>query len=207
MRVHSCSHANLTVIDKTLCIGLSSFICSTHVAATVCGRNSGVVADCTLCAVKVLGGNGQGSISGIIAGINFVVNRCKNTKAPCVINMSLGMYGSSESLTKAVNNAVTSNVSVVVAAGNSNANACGYSPAKIQVAITVGSTTKTDGRSSFSNYGTCVDVFAPGSDIKSAWKCSSSSSTQVCKSMNNCRCYKTISGTSMASPCKFLFGE
>ena len=194
-------------IDNILCIGLSSLICSSHVAATVCGHKSGVSANCTLCSVKVLGGNGQGTLSGIIAGIDFVVKQCQNNKSPCVINMSLGMAGSSALLTKAVENAVAANVSVVVAAGNSNANACGTSPAKIPVALTVGSTTKTDARSSFSNFGNCVDVFAPGSDITSAWKCSSSSSTQACKSISNCQCYKTISGTSMASPRKFQFGE
>jgi subtilisin family serine protease len=126
--------------------------------------------------------------------------QCKDKKETCVINMSLGMLGSSTLLTNAMRNAVTAGVSVVVAAGNSNAKACDYVPAVIPVTITVGSTTKTDAQSSFSNFGACVDIYAPGSDIQSAWKCSSSSSTQVCKS------YKTISGTSMASPCKFRFG-
>ncbi|KAL3811128.1 hypothetical protein ACHAXA_005939 [Cyclostephanos tholiformis] len=165
----------------------------THVAATVCGRKSGVATDCRLCAVKVLNANGQGFISNIIAGIDHVVSWCKNNLGtPCVINMSLGMRGTSQMLTDAVTKAVSNGVTVVVAAGNSKENACYTSPARIPVAITVGSTNKLDARSPFSNYGSCVDVYAPGSDIKSARRCSGSTTT--------CRSYMMMSGTSMASP-------
>jgi serine protease len=100
--------------------------------------------------------------------------------------MSLG-GGASSSLDTAVNNSINDGVTYAVAAGNSNANACNYSPARVANALTVGSTTSTDARSSFSNFGTCVDIFAPGSSITSAWYTSNTATN-------------TISGTSMASP-------
>ena len=158
---------------------------STHVAGTICGTTYGV-ADCEdLCAVKVLSASGSGSTSGVVAGINHAKNNCPSgTK--CVINMSLG-GGSSPAMNAAVAAAADAGVVVVVAAGNSNANACNYSPASEPKAITVGSTTNTDARSSFSNFGDCVDVYDPGSGITSAWIGSTSAT-------------RTISGTSMASP-------
>jgi subtilisin family serine protease len=103
-----------------------------------------------------------------------------------VANMSLG-GGASSATDTATNNLINSGVTVVVAAGNDNANACNYSPARVANAITVGSTTSTDARSSFSNYGSCVNIFAPGSSIRSAWYTSNTATN-------------TISGTSMASP-------
>ena len=119
---------------------------------------------------------------------------CKsNTDKRCVINMSLG-GGASATLNAAAASAVAAGVVVVVAAGNDNANACNYSPASEPAVITVGSTTSQDEESFFSNHGTCVNVFAPGSDILSAWYNSNTAS-------------KTISGTSMASPRKFRFAE
>ena len=155
----------------------------THVAGTIGGTVHGVAKAVTLVPVRVLGCNGSGTNSGVIAGVDWV--RATAVK-PAVANMSLG-GGASSALDTAVNNSINSGVTFVVAAGNSNANACSYSPARAAAAITVGSTTSTDARSSFSNYGSCLDVFAPGSSITSAWYTSSTATN-------------TISGTSMASP-------
>jgi subtilisin family serine protease len=155
----------------------------THVAGTVGGSTYGVAKGVSLRAVRVLNCTGSGSTSGVIAGVNWVA---ANRVLPAVANMSLG-GGASSSLDTAVNNAINAGVTFAVAAGNSNANACNYSPARVAAAITVGSTTSTDARSSFSNYGTCLDIFAPGSSIRSAWHTSTTATN-------------TISGTSMASP-------
>jgi subtilisin family serine protease len=155
----------------------------THVAGTVGGSTYGVAKSVQLRAVRVLNCSGSGSTSGVIAGVNWVA---ANRTLPAVANMSLG-GGASSALDTAVNNAINAGVTFAVAAGNSNANACNSSPARTAAAITVGSTTSTDARSSFSNYGTCVDIFAPGSSITSAWSTSNTATN-------------TISGTSMASP-------
>ncbi|MEM9605738.1 MAG: S8 family serine peptidase, partial [Pseudomonadota bacterium] len=155
----------------------------THVAGTVGGSTYGVATNVSLHPVRVLGCNGSGSTTGIINALNWIG---QNATLPAVANMSLG-GGASSALDQAVANLVNTGVTVVVAAGNSNANACGASPAREASAVTVGSTTSSDSRSSFSNFGTCVDVFAPGSSILSAWHTSNSASN-------------TISGTSMASP-------
>jgi len=162
----------------------------THVAGTICGTEYGV-ADCKdLCAVKVLSASGSGSTNGVIAGVNWVISNCAASGKKCVANMSLG-GGFSTAMNNAVKAAVNAGVVVVVAAGNSNTNACTASPASEDLVITVGSTTSSDLRSSFSNYGDCVDVYNPGSSITSAWK---GSNTDI----------KTISGTSMASPRELL---
>ncbi len=155
----------------------------THVAGTVGASTYGVAKSAMLRGVRVLDCNGSGSNSGVIAGIDWVR---ANHIAPAVANMSLG-GGASSATDTAVNNLHNAGVTVVVAAGNSNVDACGSSPARAANAITVGSTTSTDARSSFSNYGTCVDIFAPGSSITSAWSTSDTATN-------------TISGTSMASP-------
>lgn len=156
----------------------------THVAGTTCGDGVGVAKNCKLCGVQVLTSSGSGSTSGVIAGINHVIENCQDGEK-CVANMSLG-GGFSGQLNAAVANAVNDGITVVVAAGNDNNPACNYSPASEPKAITVGSTTKYDDlASSFSNYGSCVDVFAPGSDIYSTW---------------NDGGLNSISGTSMASP-------
>lgn len=155
----------------------------THVAGTIGGTHYGVAPEVTLHAVRVLGCDGSGSNSGVIEGVDWVT---KNAKKPAVANMSLG-GGASSALDEAVDNAIQQGVTFVVAAGNEDADACGSSPARAKDAITVGSTTKTDERSSFSNKGKCVDLFAPGSDILSAW-------------YTNDTATNTISGTSMASP-------
>ena len=137
----------------------------------------------TLIGVRVLGCNGSGSTSGVIAGVNWVAtHRVK----PAVANMSLG-GGASTALDDAVKAAIDSGVTFVVAAGNDNFPACWFSPARVPAAITVGATTNKDAKASYSNYGSCVDLFAPGSGITSAWFTSSTSTN-------------TISGTSMASP-------
>lgn len=155
----------------------------THVAGSVGANTYGVAKATRLYAVRVLNCTGSGSNSGVIAGVDWVT---ANHIKPAVANMSLG-GGASTALDTAVNNSINAGVTYVVAAGNDNANACNYSPARVPAAITVGSTTSTDARSSFSNFGTCVDIFAPGSSIISAWFTSNTATN-------------TISGTSMASP-------
>jgi subtilisin family serine protease len=155
----------------------------THVAGTVGGTTYGVAKGVKLVAVRVLGCNGSGTNSGVIAGIDWVA---ANATGPSVANLSLG-GGASSAVDTAVANAVNRGVVMVVAAGNDNANACNYSPARAPAAITVGATTSTDARASYSNFGSCVDIFAPGSSITSAWHTSNMATN-------------TISGTSMASP-------
>ncbi|WP_246081552.1 S8 family peptidase [Nocardioides litoris] len=155
----------------------------THVAGTVGGTRYGVAKGTTLVPVRVLGCNGSGSNSGVIAGMDWVASTASR---PAVANMSLG--GGADSATDAaVARMTNAGVTVVVAAGNENQNACNASPARAASAITVASSTSSDARSSFSNYGSCVDIFAPGSSITSAWIGSSTATN-------------TISGTSMASP-------
>jgi len=155
----------------------------THVSGTVGGSTYGVAKSSLPRGVRVLDCNGSGSNSGVIAGVDWVR---LNHIAPAVANMSLG-GGISSALDTAVNNLSNAGVPIAVAAGNSNANACNSSPARAANAITVGSTTTTDARSSFSNFGTCLDLFAPGSGILSAWFSSNTATA-------------TLSGTSMASP-------
>ncbi|MDN3241111.1 S8 family peptidase [Glycomyces tritici] len=155
----------------------------THVAGTIGGTIYGVAKDVTLHGVRVLNNSGSGTTAGVVNGINWVA---ANAIKPAVANMSLG-GGYSAALNNAVTAAVNSGVTFVVAAGNENQNACNVSPASAPAAITVGATTSTDARASYSNYGSCLDVFAPGSSITSAWRTSNSSTN-------------TISGTSMASP-------
>src|SRR4029434_5790093 len=137
----------------------------THVAGTIGGSTYGVAKSAMLRGVRVLNCSGSGSNSGVIAGVDWVR---QNHIAPAVANMSLG-GGASSALDTAVNTLHNANVTIAVAAGNSNANACNSSPARAANAITVGSTTTTDARSSFSNFGTCLDLFAPGSGILSSW--------------------------------------
>jgi subtilisin family serine protease len=155
----------------------------THVAGSIGGATWGVAKSVRLVPVRVFGCTGGSSNSTIISGIDWV--RANHVK-PAVANMSLG-GGASSSIDTATNNLINAGVTVVVAAGNDNDNACYYSPARVSNAVTVGSTTSSDYRSSFSNYGTCVNIFAPGSSIKSAWYTSDTATN-------------TISGTSMASP-------
>jgi subtilisin family serine protease len=155
----------------------------THVAGTIGGTTYGVAKAVTLYAVRVLDCAGSGTVSGVIAGIDWVTGHALK---PAVANMSLGGPASS-SLDNAVAASITSGVTYAVAAGNDNQNACNTSPARTAAAVTVGSTTATDARSSFSNYGGCLDIFAPGSSITSAWNTGDTATN-------------TISGTSMATP-------
>lgn len=155
----------------------------THVAGTVGASTYGVAKNVNLIPVRVLSCSGSGSNAGVINGVNFVA---QNASGPSVANMSLG-GGNSTALDNAVIGAINQGVTFVVAAGNSNANACSGSPNRVGPALTIGSTTSSDARSSFSNFGSCVDMFAPGSSITSAWYTSNSATN-------------TISGTSMAAP-------
>jgi len=155
----------------------------THVAGTVGGTSYGVAKGVRLVAVRVLNCSGNGTTSGVIAGIDWVT---RNARKPAVANMSLG-GGASAALDAAVNNSINSGVTFVVAAGNESTNACTRSPARTPNAITVGATTSGDARASYSNYGSCLDIFAPGSSITSAWHTSTTARN-------------TISGTSMATP-------
>ncbi len=155
----------------------------THVAGTVGGSQWGVAKGVTLHAVRVLGCGGVGSGSATIDGIEWVI---ENHRKPAVINMSLG-GGASQATDDAVQAAVKTGITVVVAAGNDDEDACASSPSRAPAAITVGSTDRDDSRSSFSNWGDCVDLFAPGGRIESADYTSDTGS-------------QTLSGTSMASP-------
>ena len=155
----------------------------THVAGTVGGTTYGVAKQVRLVGVRVLSCTGSGSTAGVIAGVNWVT---QNAVKPAVANMSLG-GGLSTTLDNAVANSIASGVTYALAAGNSSANACNSSPARVAAAITVGATTSTDARASYSNYGTCLDIFAPGSAITSDW-------------YNSNTATNSISGTSMASP-------
>jgi aqualysin 1 len=155
----------------------------THVSGTVGGSTYGVAKAVRLFAVRVLNCSGSGTTSGVIAGVDWVT---AHHVSPAVANMSVG-GGASTALDTAVRNSIASGVTYAIAAGNSNVNAKYSSPARVSQAITVGSSTISDGRSSFSNYGSVVDIFAPGSGITSAW---STSNTAI----------NTLSGTSMATP-------
>ena len=157
----------------------------THVSGTVGGSTYGVAKNVTLVAVRVLDCNGSGTNSGVIAGVDWVTSN-HLAGQPAVANMSLG-GGASAALDTAVNNSINDGVTYAIAAGNSNTNACTQSPARVANAITVGATDINDARASFSNFGTCVDIFGPGVSITSSWNTSNTATN-------------TISGTSMATP-------
>jgi uncharacterized protein (TIGR03437 family) len=157
----------------------------THVAGTVGGATWGVAKGVTLVAVRVLNCSGSGTNSGVIGGIDWVTAD-HASGAPAVANMSLG-GGASTAIDDAVRRSIADGVTYAIASGNSNVDACSSSPARVAEAITVNSSTSSDARSSFSNYGTCTDIFAPGSSITSAWYSSNTATN-------------TISGTSMATP-------
>jgi subtilisin family serine protease len=155
----------------------------THVAGTIGGTTYGVAKGVTLHPVRVLDCSGGGTWSGVISGVDWVT---ANRQSPAVANMSLG-GGASSALDKAVASSIAAGVTYAVAAGNQSADACGYSPARVPAALTVGATTSTDARAAYSNYGSCLDLFAPGSAITSDWATSDTATN-------------TISGTSMATP-------
>jgi subtilisin family serine protease len=156
----------------------------THVAGIIGGSTFGVAKRTTLVPVRVLDCIGSGSYSSVISGLDWIAANYRAGDA-AVVNMSLGGPASS-TLDGAVRNLISKGITVVVAAGNSAADACGYSPAAVVDAITVGATQSDDNRAAYSNYGSCLDVFAPGSNIQSAWI-----------GVNG---INTISGTSMAAP-------
>jgi subtilisin family serine protease len=155
----------------------------THVAGTVGGSTYGVAKGVKLYAVRVLDCDGSGSYSGVIAGIDWVT---AHRELPAVANMSLG-GGKSQTLNDAVAASVAAGVTYAVAAGNSNRDACSYSPASAPQALTVGAITRHDAQAYYSNWGTCVDLYAPGDSITSAWNTSDAASA-------------VKRGTSMASP-------
>ncbi|MGY1619812.1 S8 family peptidase [Geodermatophilus sp. SYSU D00691] len=162
----------------------------THVAGTIGGATYGVADGVTLVGVRVLDCAGNGSISGVIAGVDWVTAQ-HETGLPAVANMSLG-GGVSSALDSAVAGSIADGVTYAVAAGNGNAmgvpqDACKSSPARVAGALTVGASDRTDRPASFSNYGNCVDLFAPGVGITSAWSTGPSATS-------------TINGTSMATP-------
>jgi subtilisin family serine protease len=162
----------------------------THVAGTVGGSTYGVAKSVSLVAVRVLNCNGSGSTSGVIAGIDWVTGN-HGAGQPAVANMSLG-GGASSALDAAVNNSINDGVSYAIAAGNGNIigqqqNACNFSPARVAAAMTISATDSSDRKASWANYGNCVDWFAPGVSITSAWHTSNTATN-------------TISGTSMATP-------
>ncbi|KAI8837838.1 peptidase S8/S53 domain-containing protein [Chytridium lagenaria] len=158
----------------------------THCSGTVGSGLYGVAKSANLHAVKVLDAGGSGTIAGVVAGVNYVASKGSPgyTKVTGVANMSLG-GGVSVALDSAVQAAIANGIAFAIAAGNSNADACNASPARVPEAVTVGASTITDGLASFSNYGKCVDIIAPGVDITSTWPTNS---------------VNTISGTSMAAP-------
>lgn len=153
----------------------------THVAGTVGGKSYGVAKKARLVGVRVLNCQGSGSTSQIVAGMDWVA---RNAQKPAVANMSLG-GSSDQAMDDAVQGAINAGIPVAVAAGNDNRDACNTSPARLPAAITLGSTDSNDARSSFSNYGRCLDLFAPGGSIVSTRMGGGS---------------QTMSGTSMASP-------
>src|SRR5215213_1492151 len=156
----------------------------THVSGTIGGSTYGVAKGVTLHAVRVLDCAGNGTDSTVISGVDWVT---ANRQLPAVANLSLG-GGASTALDTAVQNMINAGVSTSVAAGNDyGVDACTQSPGRVAAAITVGSTTSTDAKSDFSNVGTCLDIFAPGSSILSSWYTSDTATN-------------TISGTSMATP-------
>ncbi|MQY11500.1 hypothetical protein SRB5_16190 [Streptomyces sp. RB5] len=155
----------------------------THVAGTIAGSQYGVAKKANIVAVRVLDNSGSGSTAGVIEGIDWVAD---HHSGPSVANMSLG-GGASSTLDSAVTAAINSGVTFAVAAGNESRDASLGSPARVAAAITVGATDSGDNRASYSNYGTVVDLFAPGSSITSSWNTSDSATN-------------SISGTSMATP-------
>ncbi|KAF9579898.1 serine protease, partial [Lunasporangiospora selenospora] len=162
-----------------------------HCAGTIAGKTYGVAKKANIVAVKVLRSNGSGSMSDVVGGIVFAseqhLERQKSEGSKyrgSVANMSLG-GGKSRALDDAVTRAIKTGLHFAVAAGNDNKDACNYSPANVETAVTVGASTLSDDRAYFSNHGECVDIFAPGLNIKSVWNNGGTN---------------TISGTSMASP-------
>jgi subtilisin family serine protease len=157
----------------------------THVAGTVGGSAYGVAKAVRLVAVKVLDCTGTGPLSGVAAGVDWVT--ADHTSGPAVANMSIGAQGTDTVLETAIRNSIADGVTYAIASGNNSADACNFTPARVSEAITVNASTQTDARASFSNFGSCTDIFAPGQDITSDGNASDTAT-------------KIMSGTSMATP-------
>ncbi|WP_406190769.1 S8 family peptidase [Streptomyces sp. NBC_01017] len=155
----------------------------THVAGTIAGAAHGIAKKAKIVAVRVLNDNGSGTTEQVVAGIDWVT---QHHQGPSVANMSLG-GPADEALDEAVRKAITAGITFAVAAGNASTDAGQGSPARVQEALTIASSTKDDTQSDFSNFGEIVDLYAPGSDITSAWNDSDEGT-------------KVLSGTSMAAP-------
>ena len=167
--------------DNTDCVGHG-----THVAGTIGSKTYGIAKEVSLFGIKVLDCDGSGTDASVAAGIDLALKHHKQRGKPAVLNMSLGGEGQSAPIAKSILAAYNNGITVVVAAGNDNDDACGYSPAMVPEAITVAASTNTDTLAIFSNVGSCVDVIAPGvnilsTSIKAPW-------------------YEVMSGTSMAAP-------
>ena len=158
----------------------------THVSGTIGGSQYGVAKAIALTAVKVLDCGGSGSFAGVAAGVDWVTGD-HATGAPAVANMSLGGAGTNATVENAVRASINDGVVYAIASGNSNSDACNFTPARVLEAITVNASTITDARASFSNFGTCTDIFAPGESILSSYNTSDTATA-------------TLSGTSMATP-------
>ncbi len=156
----------------------------THVAGTLGGATYGVAKNVRLHAVRVCNCSGSCPSSSVVSGVNWVMT---NAVRPAVSNMSLRFFNGDSAVDAAVANAVGSGIFFAVAAGNENQDACLHSPARVPTAFTVGATTSTDARAGYSSFGTCLDLFAPGSSVLSAWHTGNSATN-------------TLDGTSMASP-------
>jgi len=157
----------------------------THIAGTVGGTAHGVAKEATLVAVKVLGCTGSGTFANVIAGVDWITGD-HVAGTPAVTNMSLGGSGSNATLETAVRNSIADGVVYAIASGGSNSDACNFTPARVLEAITVNASDTNDARASFSNFGPCTDIFAPGISITSAWNTSDTATN-------------TISGTSFAT--------
>ncbi|MEV1115588.1 S8 family peptidase [Actinosynnema sp. NPDC049800] len=157
----------------------------THMAGTVGGRTTGVAKDVTLVSVRVLNCQGSGTYSQIIAGIDWATQDAAASGRPAVALMTLG-GGANQAFNDAITRSINANVHYSVVSGSSNANACGYSPGSTPLATTVGATDANDVKASFSNFGTCIDVWAPGVNITSAWGTSDTA-------------YSTISGSTASA--------
>jgi cerevisin len=158
----------------------------THCAGTAAGGQTGIAKNANIIAVKVLDDSGSGAITDIVSGLNWVKSQASASGRPSIVSMSLG-GGATATLDNAVTSLLSGGVHVAVAAGNSNVDAINTSPARVPGAITVGASTITDSKASFSNYGSILDIWAPGQDVISAWSTSDTAAN-------------IISGTSMATP-------